>query len=71
MPVVTAETQTDWAAWARREASAFLAQYPNLMLGSSRDDAIAALAAMWLQGVNLGAHETLHAAEEALQTSLA
>lgn len=63
---MTTETQTDWTAWARREAAAFLAAHPAIADSfGSRDTAIDALALMWLQGVNLGAHETLHAADEA------
>jgi hypothetical protein len=65
---VTTETQTDWMAWGRREAAAFLGAYPAIADSfSDRDVAVDALACMWLQGVNLGAHETLNAAEEAME----
>lgn len=62
------ETAADWCAWARRETAAFMAEHPTLCESfASYEDAIVFGAALWLQGVNLGAHETLHAAEDALK----
>jgi hypothetical protein len=67
-------TATDWAARARREASAILAQ--ALPTSSTEDYAlmVGLVAVGWLQGVNYGSHETLTIAEDAfrrLQADLA
>jgi hypothetical protein len=50
----------DWQARARREAVAILA---NLTVDTSRGALIDLLAVAWLQGVNVGSHETLAAVE--------
>jgi hypothetical protein len=59
-------TETDWAAQARREASAILAQ----ALPTTSDDyalMVGLVAIGWLQGVNYGSHETLTIAEDAFR----
>ena len=58
-------SEQDWGARAQREAAAILAAWdvgiPN------RDTLRTLLAVAWLQGVNLGCHETLAAAEMAFE----
>jgi hypothetical protein len=61
-------SEQDWKARAEREAAAVLdstgwATYST----SQRGDLVALLAATWLQGVNLGSHETLAAVEMAFE----
>ena len=56
----------DWQARARREAAAVLdgMDYHALpVFRDGRDSLIDLLAVVWLQGVNVGSHETLAAVE--------
>lgn len=58
-------SDTDWAARARREATAILAEFEEI---SADYPTLIGLVAMgWLQGFNLGAHETLAIAEDAFR----
>lgn len=66
---------TDWGSRARREAVAILAEVDDVgptvsydtLIGLSYDTLIGLMAMAWLQGVNLGSHETL----EVVETSFA
>ena len=55
----------DWKARAEREAAAILDGMTVHV--SSRNDLIPLLAIAWLQGMNLGVHETLADAEQAFE----
>lgn len=65
--------RTDWRARARREAAAILEEVTLTVprtdvshaMTCDRDTLLGLLAIAWLQGVNLGSHETLHMAEQA------
>lgn len=62
------DSESDWLGRARREASVILAEalplYPAP--GAIGRSAVLDLMAMaWLQGVNLGAHDTLGSVEKA------
>jgi hypothetical protein len=56
----------DWKARAEREAAAILANtgYVYGLTGATRDSLTALLACAWLQGFNLGSHETIAMAED-------
>jgi hypothetical protein len=64
---------TDWTARAHREAAAILdetgvtfnAARPVCIV--NRDELVSLLSIAWLQGVNLGSHETLVSAETAFE----
>lgn len=58
---------TDWGSRARREAAAILAEVDAVGPTVSYDTLIGLMAVAWLQGVNLGSHETL----EVVETSFA
>ena len=61
-------SEQDWKARAEREAAALLDSaglYGTWQL--SRDSLITLVAAGWLQGANLGSHETLAAVEMAFE----
>jgi hypothetical protein len=58
---------TDWKERAEREACALLDGIYGSQIPLSRATLIPLLAAAWLQGVNLGSHETLAAAEMAFE----
>ena len=61
---------TDWKARAEREAAALLDGYrvaPHERGPLSRDAIVSLLAIAWLQGMNLGCHETLADAERAFE----
>ena len=63
-------SEQDWKARAEREAAAILAETGYACYGfvpHRRDALISLLAAAWLQGVSLGCHETLAAAEMAFE----
>ena len=54
----------DWQARARREAAAIIAgAYPNLTTRDTYEAFVSLVAIGWLQGVNVGSHETLAAVE--------
>ena len=55
----------DWTRRAEREAAALLDAASGGMIPSRRDTLVSLLAVAWLQGVNLGCHETLAEAEQA------
>jgi hypothetical protein len=56
----------DWNARARREAAAILDECgADYVQAFNRETLLGLLAIAWLQGVNLGSHETLAAAEVA------
>jgi hypothetical protein len=59
----------DWEARARREAAAILADVLQVTAnGTAAYPALVSLLAVaWLQGVNLGSHETLAGAEAAFE----
>jgi len=55
-----------WTGRARREAAAVLTEAQCVRNGYySYDDLVSLCAIAWLQGVNLGTHETLRMAEDA------
>lgn len=54
----------DWQGRARREAVAIL-EGEHIHRSVSWDDLVSLMAIAWLQGVSLGSHETLNAAEQA------
>jgi len=60
------ETAQDWQGRARREAVAILEANGRLRT-LSWDDAVSLMAIAWLQGVNLGAHDTLRLSEAAFE----
>jgi hypothetical protein len=60
------ETSQDWQGRARREAVAIL-EANDMHRSMSWDDAVSFMAVAWLQGVNLGAHDTLRLSEAALE----
>lgn len=60
-------TDTDWKARAEREAAAILAEYPFVTGMLSYDNLVSLLALAWMQGVNLGSHETLARVEEGFE----
>ena len=69
-------TTTDWKARAEREAAALLDASGYLYVpggprnaseAATRGALVALLAAAWLQGMNLGCHETLAEAEQAFE----
>lgn len=49
----------DWNARARREVVAILAEIDAVGPNVSYDYLVSLMAIAWLQGVNLGSHETL------------
>jgi hypothetical protein len=49
----------DWKARAEREAAALLDEMDIDQAAVTRDMLVALLAIAWVQGVNLGSHETL------------
>lgn len=56
---------SDWQARAEREAAAIIARaVPNSSL-ENYQTLLSLVAIGWLQGVNVGTHETLHDAEDA------
>jgi hypothetical protein len=58
----------DWQARARREAAAILDECgASYVQAFNRDRLVGLLAIAWLQGVNLGSHETLTRAEVAFE----
>src|SRR5690348_6154261 len=60
-------TSDEWAGRARREAAAILAEaMPNTSI-EGYERTLLLVSAGWLQGFNLGAHETLAEAENAYQ----
>ena len=60
-------TATDWKARAEREAAAIIAgdEGDLILTAHARAVLVRLLAVAWLQGVNLGCHETLAEAEQA------
>ena len=58
-------TSADWKARAEREAAAILDGVGYGMPPLDYDQMVAVVAVAFLQGVNLGAHETLAEAEQA------
>jgi hypothetical protein len=54
----------DWQGRARREVVAIL-EGATVHRSVSWDDLVSLMAVAWLQGVSLGSHETLNAAEQA------
>jgi hypothetical protein len=66
-----ASVEHDWQGRARREAAAILDEtgvvFDQRVGIVSRDELVSILAIAWLQGVNLGSHETLAAAEVAFE----
>ena len=53
----------DWTRRAEREAAAILYGCGTYYSGPTRENLVALMAAAWLQGVNVGSHETLAAVE--------
>lgn len=60
-------SENDWQRRAEREAVAILQETIGDVLPQQRTTLIHLLAVAWLQGVNLGSHETLHLAEQAFE----
>jgi hypothetical protein len=60
-------SEQDWKARAEREAAAFIDGVGLEWTPTTRPLLVTMLAGMWLQGVNLGCHETLAAAEMAFE----
>lgn len=66
-------SEQDWKARAEREAAAIIdgLGFEGIGIGraviTNRAEVITLLACAWLQGVNLGCHETLAAAEMAFE----
>jgi hypothetical protein len=60
------ETAQDWQGRARREAVAIL-EANDVHRAVSWDVAVSLMAVAWLQGVNLGAHDTLRLSEAAFE----
>jgi hypothetical protein len=63
---VMEEHTTDWQGRARREAVAIL-EANGVHRTVAWEDAVTLMAVAWLQGVNLGAHDTLRLSEAALE----
>ena len=57
---------TDWAAQARREASAVLSEFNVTVPLTNADLLHSLLAAMWLRGILRGSHDTMREVEQAL-----
>ena len=55
----------DWKAQAEREAAALIASTGTQLPIVTHDYLVSLLAVAWLQGVNLGSHETLSLVEQA------
>jgi hypothetical protein len=63
---MTATDENGWQHRARLEAVAIL-EANGMHRSMSWDDAVSMMAVAWLQGVNLGAHDTLRLSEAAFQ----
>jgi len=57
-------SSSDWQGRARREAVAICNEV-SVSRSVAYDDLIGLMAIAWLQGVNLGAHDTLRLSEQA------
>jgi len=59
-------TAQDWSHRARMEAVAICTE-AGVARSVAYDDLIGLMAVAWLQGVNLGAHDTLRMSEQAFE----
>ena len=62
-------TADEWRHRAEREAAAILSEYPAMAGTLTYADVVALLEIAWLQGVNLGSHETLSEVERAFDST--